>query len=113
MVPVPWLFTPFAGIWVIILITLLMAIPATLLAVSFNAMFLEATPANYRAEVVGKRNALLAVSMTLTSLVCGQLLDRVVYPWNYQIVFLIGASGALLSSYQLSKIKMAPNEPSP
>ena len=83
-----------------------MSIPGTLLAICFNAMFADVVPAEIRGEVVGKRNALLAVSMTITTLVCGQLLDRIAFPFNYQIVFAVGALGAALSTYYLGQLKL-------
>jgi hypothetical protein len=85
-------------------ITLLMSLPGTLLAISFNALLADTIPADFRAEVVGRRNALLAVSMTLSTLVCGQVLDAVVFPRNYQIVFAMGAFGALCSTYHLGRL---------
>ena len=36
-----------------------------------------------RADVVGRRNALLALSQTLSTLVTGQILDRLGFPQNY------------------------------
>jgi MFS family permease len=107
LVPIPWLFTPIAGIWVIILITLLMAVPATLLAVSFNAMFAEIVPPHWRGPVVTRRNALLALSLSTSSLLSGQLLDHIIFPLNYQVVFALGALGALMSTYHLSRIHQA------
>jgi MFS family permease len=41
----------------------------------------------------------------LTSLGCGILLDRVAYPLNYQIVFLIGAIGGGMSSFHLYRVR--------
>ncbi len=106
LIPVPWLFSQNLQVWVIVGLTLLMAIPGTLLAISFNALFAEAVPAEWRAEVVGKRNAILAVSMTVATLLCGQLLDWLVFPLNYGYVFVIGAIGAGLSTYYLSKLRL-------
>jgi MFS family permease len=109
-VPLPWLFKPTQEIWAIVLIILLMSVPGTLLAVAFNAMFADVVPPDWRGTVVGRRNALLALSMSTTSLFCGQLLDRIVFPLNYQIVFGLGALGALMSSYHLGKLR-APRPP--
>jgi hypothetical protein len=60
--------------------------------------------------VVGRRNALLAVSMTTTSLLAGQLLERIVFPLNYQIVFGIGLVGGLLSCLELKRLREIPRE---
>ncbi|MGQ0604796.1 MAG: MFS transporter [Anaerolineales bacterium] len=104
-VALPWFLPESAQAWAMPIIIVLMAIPGTLLAIVFNAMFADVVPPEYRASVVGRRNALLAVASTVVSLLCGQLLDRVPYPLNYQIVFALGALGAGLSSYYLGRIR--------
>ena len=84
-----------------------MSLPGTLLAISFNAVFADIVAPEWRAQVVGRRNAILAFSMISTSLLCGQVLDRVTFPYNYQIVFTLGAVGAGLSCFHLSRLRLA------
>jgi len=106
LVAIPWLFVqPQLQIWVIIGLTLVMSLSGTLVAIAFNALYAEVVPVEWRGKVVGWRNALVAISVTLTTLLSGYLLDQISFPLNYQIVFLIGACGALLSSYHLSRIR--------
>lgn len=105
LAPLPFLFNYRGQVWAAILITLLMAVPGTLLAIAFNALFAEVVPSNLRAQVVGRRNAIIAVVVTLTVLACGQILDRVDFPHSYAIVFLMGGVGAMVSSYHLSRLK--------
>lgn len=104
LVFLPWLFPPRSEIWAIIVITLLMYIPGTLQAIAFNALFAEVVPPEWRAEVVGKRFAIQSFSLSAASLLCGQLLDRVAFPLNYQLVFLIGALSALFSTYAVARL---------
>lgn len=101
----PQMFDDAGQIVAIIVITFLMAIPLTPLGVGFNALFAEAVPENYRAHVAGIRNAMLAVSFILASLVSGYILDTVSFPIGYQIVFGIGAFGAAMSSFHLYFVK--------
>lgn len=101
----PQLFDEAGQIVAIIVITFLMAIPLTPLGVGFNALFAEAVPENYRAHVAGIRNAMLAVSFILTSLLSGYILNTVSFPLGYQIVFGIGAFGAAMSSFHLYFVK--------
>jgi MFS family permease len=101
LIPLPLLFTKAEETWIILLITLFFAVPGTLIAIAFNSMFAEVVPAQYRAEVVGRRNALVSVSMATTTFLCGWLLDTVAFPLNYQILFGIGVFGAIMSSYHL------------
>ncbi len=112
LIPIPALLSFSQQSWGIIFITLVMSIPGTLLAIAFNAMFADVVPPDTRAQVVGRRNAILAVSMTVVSLFCGQLLNWIATPLNYQIVFLFGAVGALMSSFHLAKLR-TPKETTP
>jgi MFS family permease len=104
-VPLPWLFDAPTQTWALIGLALLMGIPLTALGVGVNVMFATAVPTQYRAYVAGTRNVLLSITFMLTSLGCGILLDRVAYPLNYQIVFLIGAIGGGMSSLHLYKVR--------
>jgi MFS family permease len=106
MVALPWAFTsPEGQIWGLIWTTLVMSVAGTVLAIGFNAMFAEVLPPEWRAHAVGRRNILLAVSITVATILSGQILDRVEFPGNYQIVFLIGAIGAMLSSYHIGRLR--------
>jgi MFS family permease len=88
-----------------------MSVPGTVLAIAFNAMLADVVPPEARAHVIGRRNALLGLSTLTTSLTCGWLLDRVVFPLNYEIVFGIGTVGAALSSAYLARIRAGTNPP--
>jgi MFS family permease len=106
LVTLPWLFPSSIGqVWGLIWTTLVMSVAGTVLAISFNAMFAEVLPPEWRAYAVGRRNIVLAVSITVATLLSGQILDWVAFPHNYQIVFLIGAVGAMLSSYHIGRIR--------
>jgi MFS family permease len=109
LVPLPAMVPEEARVWAVILITVLMSAPGTVLAISFNALFADLVPPDWRAFVVGRRNALLSVALSATVLVCGWLLDHLAFPVNYQWVFAIGALGALLSSYHLGRL-VAPSD---
>jgi len=93
-------------IWSLIILTLAMAIPAVALGIAFNAMFADLVPPDQRAQVVGRRNALVALSLTVTSLLSGQILDRVAYPLNYQIVFSLGVIGGAVSCYHIGRLRL-------
>lgn len=97
----PGLIDPHNEIWVVILITLVMSIPLTVLQVSFNAFFIDVVPSEWRAQVVGVRNSLLSIVSLLVSLVSGQILALFPFPIGYQLVFGIGFLGAMLSTLQL------------
>jgi len=104
IIPLPWLFASQGEIWALIALTALMSIPGTFLAISFNAAFADIVPPDWRGHIVGRRNALLAMSILATSLMCGLVLDRIAFPYNFQAVFAFGAVGAAMSSFHLGKL---------
>jgi MFS family permease len=102
----PWLFLPFLfnpsnQVWALVILTFLMSVPGTALAVGFNAMFADGVPTEWRSHVVGIRNALLALTYVGTSLLSGWLLSQLPFLTGYQIVFGIGFVGAMMSSVHL------------
>ncbi len=98
---IPWLLLPKTEIWAYILVILVMSIPGTVLAVGFNALFADAVPAEWRPHVTGVRNAVLSVAFIITSLASGVILETLPFPLGYQVVFAIGALGALMSTVHL------------
>jgi MFS family permease len=105
LILVPFIVSDNIEIRLIILITLVMSVPATGLAIGANAIFAEAVPMHWRGYVSGVRNVLYALMTMLSTFIGGQILVKVPFPTGYQIVFLIGAFGAILSTYHLGKIK--------
>ncbi len=96
---------------VILTLVVLTSIPGTVLAIGFNALFAEAVPEAWRGEVVGRRNAILALTVLVSTLGCGQLLRVLPFTIGYAVVFAIGAAGALYSSYHLARVRL--NRPLP
>lgn len=105
LIPLAWFFSSETQILLVILVTVLMSLPGTILAIAFNALYADLVPPEWRGEVVGKRNALMAISMTIATLVCGVVLDRLTFPLNYQVVFAIGALGATMSTYYVGRLQ--------
>ena len=85
LVILPWLLPPSAQVWAIPVVIMLMSVPGTLISIAFNAMFADVVPPAWRALVVGRRSAVLAICMTIASLTSGLLLDRLPFPLNYQL----------------------------
>jgi MFS family permease len=116
LVYLPWivlpaLLAPQAQVWALIGLTLLMSIPGAALAIGFNTLFAAAVPPDWRGAVVGARNVLLAITFTVTSLLCGAILDRVPFPTGYQIVFAIGFVGGMMSTYHLWRLRHVVDQP--
>ena len=104
-VAIPWLLLPHVQLSLFVVITLLMTIPGTVLAVGFNALFADSVPAKWRGHVTGVRNAVLSVSFIVASLVSGLILEKAPFPTGYQIVFAIGFLGAAMSSVHLAFVR--------
>lgn len=103
----PFLFTDRGQVQALVVLTLLMSIPGTALAIGFNGTFAAAVPAEWRGRVVGVRNAAYALTSIVVTLACGRLLDSMPFPGGYQIVFLIGAVGATMSTVHLYFVRPA------
>jgi len=104
-VPLPWLFSEQTQVWVLIVITLLMAIPLTPLSVGFNALFAASVPPQWRSHVASIRNVAFAIAFMLSSLGSGFLLELLPFPTGYQVVFGIGFLGAAMSSLHIYFMK--------
>ncbi len=98
---VPSLLPAVAQRWTFVVMTFVMSIPGTALAVGFNALYGEAVPSEWRAHVAGVRNGILSLTTLAASLLCGRVLTWLPMPTAYQVVFGIGFLGAALSSVHL------------
>ncbi len=107
LAPMPLLLPPAVQIPIILLLVLLTAIPGAALAIGFNALFAEAVPQEWRGEVAGRRNAIIALTMLASTLVCGQILRLLPSDLGYALVFAIGAVGGAFSSYHIRRIHLA------
>jgi len=92
-------------IWLLIGMTFLFYLPGTALSLSFNGMFAETVPLEWRGYVVGVRNAVYAVTTIVSSLLCGWILNTMSFPQGYQVVFAMGALGAAMSTLHLYRIR--------
>ncbi len=90
-----------AQIGVLILLTLLMSFPGSIIAVGFNVLFAASVPTRYRGMVAGRRNAVFSITTIVTTLICGRILTVVPFPHGYQIIFLIGFFGGVMSAVHL------------
>ncbi|HWQ84940.1 MAG TPA: MFS transporter, partial [Anaerolineales bacterium] len=111
LIPLPLLLPNLTQVWIIILITLIMSIPGTVLSIAFNAILADLIPPDDRATVVGRRSALTSLAMTLAVLLSGQLLDILNYPVNYVIVFSLGTIGGFFSTTHLKKLRVSYTNP--
>jgi len=105
IVPLPWLLPPEGQVWALIFIALYMGVPLTGVTVGFNALFASAVPVEWRAHVAGRRNIVFSLTFILSSLGSGYILNHMPFPEGYQLIFLIGWIGGMMSSFHLFFIR--------
>jgi len=88
-------------IWLLIVFTA----PAHFFGVGWNSMLADVIPETERAGVFATRNTLAAIVMTGGIFAAGWWLERAAFPVNYQVMYLVGVVGALLSSYYILKVQ--------
>lgn len=92
------------AIWV------LSAFASSVSNVAFLSMMADAVPSDRMTQVVGWRIASFGVANTLTTLLGGQFLQRLPFPINYQIFFLIGWTASLVSWWHVLQLRV-PDRP--
>jgi len=92
----------------ILLIWALATLPQTVVAITFSVVMNSVAGPNRRFELMSRRWSTLGITTTLVVLALGQLLDRVIFPLNYQLMFIAMSVGGLISFYYSSHIKIPP-----
>jgi hypothetical protein len=106
LAPISWLFTGQLAIQLMIAFMLISSIPMTIISVAFPAMFAEMIPPEQGLGLIGRRPALTSISMTVTTLICGQLLDWLPPMVNYPVAFGIGVIGSIMSANHLRQWRL-------
>lgn len=102
---VPFFLVSNAADGVVVLVGLL-SIPVAVANVAFTTMFARAVQPENRARVVSIRNVWIGITSTATALIGGKLLDLILFPINYQILFALAFAGSMMSIYYLSRIRL-------
>jgi hypothetical protein len=104
-----------ASVVAILLVWALATIPQTILSISFSVVMNAVAGPKGRYELMTRRWSILSLTTLITSLGVTQLIDRFVFPGNYQIIFLILSIGGLFSYYFSSHLLVpdAPNQDQP
>jgi MFS family permease len=97
-------------VWSYISLVLFFTIPATVLAIAFNAMYAAAVPIEHRQQVAATRNAVLALVYVVTSLISGWLLNTLPMNTGYRLIFVAGFIGAAMSAYHLYHLRQVTTE---
>ncbi|MBA4374674.1 MAG: MFS transporter [Anaerolinea sp.] len=86
-------------------------LPQTIVAITFSVVMNAVAGPNRRFELMSRRWSTMGVTTTLVVIGIGQMLDRVIFPLNYQLMFIGLSMGGLISYYFSSHIKLPPAVP--
>jgi hypothetical protein len=93
-------------VYSILLVWALATIPQTILSISFTVVMNAVAGPKGRYELMTRRWSILSLTTLITSLGVTQVIDRFVFPVNYQIIFFILSIGGLFSYYFSSHLVM-------
>jgi MFS family permease len=96
----------------ILLIWAFATLPQTIVAITFSVVMNAVAGPQGRFELMTHRWSIMGFSTSIVVLIIGQLLDRIIFPSNYQIMFMVLSFGGLISFYFSSHIKIPPSPPS-
>ncbi|MEP7199934.1 MAG: MFS transporter [Chloroflexota bacterium] len=88
-------------------------IPQTLTNVAFSVVMNAVAGPKGRYDLMSRRWSILGLTSAVTVAAVGQILDRIGFPLNYQIVFMCLSLGGLISFYFSSHITLPDAEPLP
>lgn len=86
-------------------------VPQVIVAITFSVVMNAVAGPNGRFELMTRRWSTMGITTTVFVLAIGRLLDKVAFPLNYQIMFIVLSLGGLLSFYFSSHISLAPTIP--
>lgn len=97
----------------ILLVWALATIPQTSLAVAFSVVMNAVAGPDGRYTLLSRRWAIIGLTNAVITFAATQMLDRVAFPFNYQILFLGLSAGGLISYYFSSRIVLPDQTPPP
>ncbi len=106
---VPFFFKSETAILVILIVWAIFTIPQTLLANMFNFLMNMVAGPSGRFELLSRRWSIIGITTAITVFIAGQILDRIAFPTNYQIVFILFSLGGVLS-YRYSRQLIIPEQ---
>jgi hypothetical protein len=107
VMPKEFLVDSVLGIWA------LATIPQTSLAVCFSVVMNAVAGPEGRYALLSRRWTIFGLTNTVVTFFATQMLDRVPFPLNYQILFIALSLGGLISYYFSSRITLPDQTPPP
>jgi Na+/melibiose symporter-like transporter len=90
---------------VFVALVILSGIPANLAMAGWDSLFAEVVPERRRATVVSTRNSLANGVRILLLPLAGRWLAWAPFPLNYQVLYLAGFVGAMLSFFHIAQLR--------
>ena len=81
-------------------------LPQTIVAILFSVVMNTVAGPNGRFELMSRRWSMMGLTTSITVVIVGQVLDRMGFPFNYQIVFMALSIGGLISYYFSSHLEI-------
>ena len=91
----------------ILLIWAMATLPQTAVAIGFTVVMNAVAGPAYRYDLMARRWSVLGLVTALTVVIVGQVLDRIGFPFNYQVVFIGLSVGGLISFLASSRLQVA------
>lgn len=109
LVPREYVVLAVLGVWAVV------TLPQTVVSVAFNVVMNAVAGSRGRYDLMSRRWSILGLTTTLGIAGVGGLLDRIGFPFNYQLAFLLLSIGGLVSYYFSVRIELEepPRQPSP
>jgi len=107
---VPWLF-PQRAAEVVVALFVARTIPITFFNTGFSPMLADVIPERDRSAVFANRNIIRSAVAALVTFGAGKWLDAAqtlpwaAFPFNYQLLYIVGGLTALASAYSVTRIK--------
>jgi hypothetical protein len=95
----------------ILVIWALATLPQTVVAIAFSVVMNAVAGPASRYELMTRRWSILGLTTSITVVIAGQILDRLGFPINYQLVFMGLSLGGLISYYFSSHIDLPDSVP--
>ena len=97
----------------VLLIWAAATLPQTVVSVAFSVVMNAVAGPQHRYDLMSRRWTILGLATAITVAIAGQVLDRLSFPINYQLVFMGLSVGGLLSYAYSSRIELPDVTPPP
>lgn len=108
---VPFIIPSEFAVQVVLLIWAVATLPQIVVNVAFSVVMNAVAGPKRRYDLMSRRWSLLGLTTATTVAIVGQILDRLDFPINYQIVFMALSLGGLISLAFSSRIELPEAEP--